>query len=67
MINPILLCEVARLQHRDIEKEVALKQFNNYAKSPKFYRSGTIIRFMMIGFASTKNGRTEKVREALFV
>ena len=64
MINPILLYEVAKLHHRETEKEINARQIANQAKTTKTTRAGRIKRFIMVSFSSTQNGGARKVGEA---
>ena len=60
MINPIQLCDVAKLHQRDLEKEVALRQEAKLAESTKFFRPRSVNRFVMLSFFSRSNDRATK-------
>ena len=64
MINPIQLCDVAKLHQRDVEREVASKQITKQAQTHKTAKSGTLKRFIMMNFYSSQDGQTTKIREA---
>jgi len=64
METPLLLSEVAKLQQRDVVKEVALRQLANRAKTTKISRPGTIKRFTMLSFSSKQDGIAIKAGEA---
>jgi len=63
MMNPILLCEVAKLHHRETEREINTRQIANQAKTTKTARAGRIKRFIMVSFSSTQNGGAGKLGE----
>ena len=64
MINPIQLCDVAKLHQRDVEREVGSKQFTKQAQTHKTANPGTLKRFIMMSFYSSRDGQTTKTREA---
>jgi hypothetical protein len=64
MISPIQLCDVAKLHQSDVEREVASKQSTKQAQIHKTAKSGTLKRFIMMSFYSSKDGQTTKTREA---
>ena len=63
MINPIQLCDVAKLHQRDVESEVASKQFTKQAKIHKTIKPGMLKHLIMMSFHSSQDGRTTKARE----
>lgn len=65
MINPIQLCDVARLHQRDVNKEIAARQNANQAKKTSIARPGSIRRFIMLSFSSNRGGNTANAAEAL--
>ena len=61
MMNPILLCEVAKQHHRETEKEINARQIANQVKTTKTARAERIKRFIMVSFSSNQNGGARKV------
>ena len=64
MINPIQLCEVAKLHQREVEVEVASRQITNQTNTPKRDKIGSIKRAVLVNFSSHKNRSRVKVGEA---
>jgi hypothetical protein len=65
MINPIQLCDVAKLHQRDVKKEIASRQIANQAKNAAIARPGSKKRFIMLSFSSNRGGNTANAVEAL--
>jgi hypothetical protein len=65
MINPIQLCDVARLHQRDVKKEIASRQVANQAKKATIARPGSKKRFVMLSFSSNRGGNAANTVEAL--
>ena len=63
MINPIQLCDVAKLHERDVVRKVASKQITKQAQTHKTIKPGTLKRFIMMSFHSSQDGQTTKTRE----
>ena len=63
MINPIQLCDVAKLHQRDVEREVASKQFTNQVQTHKTIKPVTLKHFIMMSFHSSQDIRVTKARE----
>ena len=65
MINPIQLCDVAKLHQRDVNKEIASRKNAIQAKKTSIARPGSIKRFIMLSFSSNRAGNTANAVEAL--
>ena len=63
MINPIQLCDVAKLHQRDVEKDVSSRQVANQVQTHKTIKPVTLKQFIMMSFHSSQDGRTTKARE----
>ena len=63
MINPIQLCDVAKLHQRDVEREVASKQFTKQVQRHKITKPAMLKHFIMMSFHSSQDGQTTKARE----
>ena len=63
MENPLLLYEVAKLHHRDVDKKVSLRQESGQAKTSKISIPGLVKRFVMVAFSPKQNRSAGKMGE----
>ena len=64
MEHPLLLAQVAKLHHREFDKEVASRQLVLRVKSPKTTRAGRLKLFVMFSFASNQTSNTAEASKA---
>lgn len=55
MENTLLLCQVAKLHQRDVEKEIALRQITNQVKVAKEVRKGLVRTYYQARVSFLKN------------